>query len=498
VRHPHLYEINARIFIKRISEKYRRALTLATVPEEEWQLLKHRGFDLVWLMGVWQRSPGARQQALLHPALRQEYDQALPDWSDLDVAGSPYAVYAYRLDPELGQSGELAQLKSRLNRQGLGLLLDFVPNHLALDHPWTLTHPRRFVYGSKADTRRHPEWFFSADGMIYLAHGRDPNFPPWTDTVQVNFYSRDLRQALINKLLQIAEVADGVRCDMAMLALNDVFGKVWGEVVKDYSPSKTEFWAEAIEQVKRQRPGFLFLAEVYWGLERKLQEMGFDFTYDKSLYDRLRFSSPDEIRSHLMMDDLYQQRSARFIENHDELRAIVAFGRERSLAAAVVLATVPGLRLFHDGQLEGRSIRLPLQLVREPKEADDLEIRRFYRRLLAVCSAPAFHRGEWTLVEPSQAWAGNESHRSLLTWCWRYAEQVKLAVVNYSPNRAQGWLKLPMPLEKVGRRVFQDELTGTTYLRDADELRSQGLYVDLSPWQAHIWDVAPDENPISK
>lgn len=498
MRHPHLYEINARIFIKRISEKYRRALTLATVPEEEWQLLRNRGFDLVWLMGVWQRSPGARQQALLHPALRQEYDQALPGWSDLDVAGSPYAVYAYRLDPELGQSGELAQLKSRLNRQGLGLLLDFVPNHLALDHPWTLTHPRRFVYGSKAHARRHPEWFFSADGMIYLAHGRDPNFPPWTDTVQVNFRSTDLRQALINKLLQIAEVADGVRCDMAMLALNDVFGKVWGEVVKDYSPLKTEFWAEAIEQVKRQRPGFLFLAEVYWGLERKLQEMGFDFTYDKSLYDRLRFSSPDEIRSHLMMDDLYQQRSARFIENHDELRAMVAFGRERSLAAAVVLATVPGLRLFHDGQLEGRSIRLPIQLVREPKEADDPEIRRFYHQLLAVCSAPAFHRGEWTLVEPSQAWVGNESHRSLLTWCWRYAEQVKLAVVDYSPNRAQGWLKLPLPLEKVGRVVFRDELTGTTYLRDAGELRSQGLYVDLSPWQAHIWDVAPDENPISK
>jgi glycosidase len=502
-RHPHMYEVNARVLVRRVSELYHRKLSLSAIPEEEWQLLRNKGFDLVWLMGVWQRSPGARQQALLHPTLRQEYDQALPDWSDADIAGSPYAVYAYRLDPELGQPGELAQLKSRLNRQGLSLLLDFVPNHLALDHPWTLTHPRRFVRGSKADTRRHPEWFFlarrvsSTDRMTYLAHGRDPNFPPWTDTVQVNFRSTDLRQALINKLLQIAEVADGVRCDMAMLALNDVFEKVWGEVVKDYSPPKMEFWAEAIEQVKRQRPDFLSLAEVYWGLERKLQELGFDFTYDKSLYDRLRFSSPAEIRSHLVANDLYQQRSARFIENHDELRAIVAFGRERSLAATVVLATVPGLRLFHDGQLEGRSIRLPIQLVRQPKEADDAEITRFYNRLLAVCSAPAFHEGEWTLVEPGQAWEGNESHRNLLTWCWRYAEQVKLVVVDYSPNRAQGWLKWPMPLEKVGRVVLRDELTGATYIRNADELRSRGLYVDLSPWQAHILDVVPDENPIS-
>jgi hypothetical protein len=250
--------------------------------------------------------------------------------------------------------------------------------------------------------------------------------------------------------------------------------------------------------VKRKKPGFLFLAEAYWGLERKLQEIGFDFTYDKSLYDRLRFSSPDEIRSHLMSDNLCPQRLVRFTENHDELRAIVAFGRERSLAAAVVLATVPGLRLFHDGQLEGRSTHLPIQLVREPKEADNPEIMRFYDRLLAICRVPAFHEGEWVLVEPSQAWNGNESHRSLLAWCWRYAEQVKLVVVDYSPHWAQGWLKLPMPLENAGRVLLQDELTGTIYIRDADELRSHGLYVDLSPWQAYILDIALDENRIFK
>ncbi len=488
--HPHLYEVNALLFIRRLSEKYHRTLTLATVPEEEWQLLRHRGFDLIWLMGMWQRSPGAREQALLNSALRREYDQALPGWTEEDIAGSPYAVHAYSLDPVLGEPGELAQLKSRLNRQGLVLMLDFVPNHLAFDHPWVLSHPERFVQGNEADARAHPDWFFSPDRGSYLAHGRDPYFPPWSDTVQMNFYSTELRQALINELLRIAELADGVRCDMAMLALNEVFEQVWGGIVKDYPRPETEFWAEAIERVRQRSPEFLFLAEVYWGLEQKLYQIGFDFTYDKTLYDRLRFSAPGDIRSHLMADDLYQQHSARFIENHDEPRAVVAFSSERSFAAAVILATMPGLRLFHNGQLEGRRIRLPVQLAREPKEATDPEIVRFYDRLLAVCNASAFHEGEWGLMEASQASEGNESYHDLLAWFWRYAEQFKVVVVNYSPNPAQGRVKLPLPLEATDRVAFRDELTEAVYTQDPKEVRSQGLYVALDSYHAHILDMA--------
>ncbi len=488
--HPHLYEVNARLFLRRVSEKYQRNLTLATVPEEEWQVLARRGFDMVWLMGVWQRSPGARQQALLNPTLRQEYAQSLPGWADEDIAGSPYAIYAYNPDPALGELSTLVQLKSRLNRQGLGLMLDFVPNHLAFDHPWVLSHPEWFVQGSKANVDTHPDWFFSPDKGSYLAHGRDPYFPPWTDTVQVNFYSTDLREALVNELLRIAEVADGVRCDMATLALNEIFEQVWGGIVKDYPRPETEFWAEAIGRVRQRWPNFVFLAEVYWGLEYKLQQIGFDFTYDKPLYDRLRFSAIGDIRSHLMADELYRQHSARFIENHDEPRAVTAFGRERSLAAAVILATIPGLRFFHDGQLEGRRIHLPVQLVREPKEVADPDIVRFYDRLLAVCNAPAFHEGEWGLMEASQASEGNESHHNLLAWFWRYAEQFKIVVVNYSPNPAQGWLKLPLPLGTIDRVAFRDELTGAAYTQDPKEMSSRGLYINLDSYRALILDMA--------
>jgi len=489
-QYPHLYEANARIFLRRISEKYKKDLTLSTIPTEEWQLLQHKGFDLIWLMGVWQRSPGARQKALADPALRGEYEQALSGLTTEDVAGSPYAIHSYSIDPVLGEEGELARLKSKFNGLGLRLLLDFVPNHLAIDHPWTLSNPERFVQGSEEAARAHPDRFFSPGNNIYLAHGRDPYFPPWSDTVQVNFCSADMRKALIDELLKIAEIADGVRCDMAMLALNNVFEKTWGEFVKGQLSPKAEFWEEAIGQVKQKRPDFLFLAEAYWGLEQKLQDLGFDFTYDKSLYDKLRFFTPGDIRDHLTAGDSYQQHSIHFIENHDEPRAVTAFGLERSLAAGIVMATIPGLRFFHDGQLEGRRIHLPVQLVREPEEADEPGVVRFYDRLLKICNDPAFHEGEWRLVEVGQGWEGNETHHNLLAWFWRYEEQIKIVVVNYSPDQAQAWLQLPLSLQKTESMILRDELNDATYVRDTEELRHRGLYIDLNPWHAHSFDLS--------
>jgi glycosidase len=485
---PHLYEINARIFIRRLSQKYGRALTLATVPDEEWQELARLGFDLVWLMGVWQRSPGSRQEALLDTALRQAYDRALPGWTDSDVAGSPYAVHDYKLDPSLGKPAGLAQLKRKLNQQGIALVLDFVPNHLAIDHPWTISHPDWFVRGNKEDVDTHPDWFFCTGQGRYIAHGRDPNFPPWTDTAQLNHFSSDLRQAQLNELRQIAEVADGVRCDMAMLALNGIFERVWGEIIEGYHRPETEFWTEAISCLKKRRPDFLFLGEVYWGFERKLQELGFDFTYDKAFYDRLRFCHAGDIRSYLMMDSLYQQRSVRFIENHDELRAVSAFGRERSLAAAVILTTVPGLRFFHDGQLAGRQIRLPIQLVREPEEAPDNELMQFYHRLLEASKAPAFHEGKWSLLEVIEPARENDTSPKLLAWSWQYNEQFKIVIINYSPRPARGWVKLP-PLPGAGGSVqLVDELT---VVRDTYRMDERGLYIDFKPWQAQILDISP-------
>ena len=486
-RFPDLYEINACLFLRRMRRKYDQQLTLATIPEAEWQAIAGQGFDIIWLMGVWERSPKSRQEALAHPELRNEYDRALPDWTDDDISGSPYAVHAYELYPFLGRPGDLALLKTKLNKIGLRLVLDFVANHLATDHSWVETHPQRFVQADSAGQKEHPDWFFSPGGGRYFAHGRDPNFPPWTDTVQVNFYSPDLREALIGELKRIASVSDGVRCDMAMLALNEVFGRVWGGYA-GYPEPKTEFWTEALGQVKQSRPDFLFMAEVYWDMERQIQRLGFDFTYDKGLYDRLRYSGSSEIRDRLK-DEPYQEHSVHFIENHDEERATAAFGSERSMAAAAVISTIPGLRFFQDGQFEGYRTRLPIQLIRQPAETPDNEIQYFYGRLLAACNSPVFHDGLWQVLDVGQVGEEATAHPDILAWLWRFDKQMKIVVINYTSGHSYGWLKLPLPAGARGITV-EEELPDRLLPRSTNPVEGRGVYLELKPWQAQILSVS--------
>ncbi len=486
-KHPHLLELNAFFFLSRMSVKYGRKLTLSTVPDEEWRCFADQGFDYLWLMGVWKRSPGARAHALNEPNLRHAYDLILPRWKNEDVTGSPYAIYTYELDPYLGVHEELLQLKMKLNGMGMGLVLDFVPNHLAFDHPWTVDHPERFVQARRETLKAHPEWFFKTAEGKNLAHGRDPYFPPWIDTAQVNFWSEEFRQAFLGELLKIAKVADGVRCDMAMLGLNDIFEKVWGEHIKNKRPA-TEFWSEVIPAVKKKSPGFIFMGEVYWDLEWNLQQVGFDFTYDKRLYDRLFYDSALSIRDHLKAELSFQDRSVRFIENHDEERASVSFGRKKSQAAGMVMATIPGLRFFYDGQAEGRRIRTPVHLRREPTEAVDAETAEVYRRLLKFTHDPVIHEGEWQLLEVSPAWEESETYQAILAWLWRQGSYWKMVVINYSTIRAQARIRLP---EALCKRVFillRDALSDKTYERSGSELESSGLYVDLPAWQAHLFD----------
>ncbi len=489
--HPLLLELNAWTWLKRLSKKHGRALTLPSVPEKEWALLSAQGFDAIWLMGVWKRSPGARKCSAADSGLRRLSRELLLRGTKDDIAGSPYAVYDYALDPQLGRPEDFAKLKRRLHNAGLGLMVDYVPNHLALDHPSTISKPERFVRGSDENFRQHPELFFKTPHGFYLAHGRDPYFAPWTDTAQINFFSEEARRAAASELLRIAGEADGVRCDMAMLGLNEVFEKSWGRFLKEAKRPQKEFWEEIIRKIKARYPDFIFIAEAYWDSEWPLQQLGFDFTYDKKLYDRLRFSSAAGVREHLHADLSYQQRSVRFIENHDEPRAMSVLGREKSYAAAVIAATIPGMKLLHDGQQEGKKIHQPIQLGRETQEEGDNPTKEFYKLLLKFADQEPFHSGLWRLLEITPAWPENFSDANFLAWSWKKENAVRLVIVNYSPVQAQARVLLPTEW-LAGRNAslrFRDRYSGEVYDRDLKELREPGLYVDLGPWKAHLFEL---------
>ncbi len=496
-RKPVLYEINTRVWLRELGTAHGRALNLAEVPEAEIDRLAALGCDLVWLMGVWCIGERAVRIAREHAGLREEYRRALPDVSPEDIAGSPYSVAEYSVSPALGGSAALASLRERLARRGIGLILDYVSNHTGVDHHWVRDCPDFFVPGDAEALRREPENYFVAEtarGRPILAHGRDPYFPGWTDTAQIDFLQRPARAACIRTIEEIADQCDGIRCDMAMLVLDEIFRRTWGDRARPSASGPLaagEFWTEAIEAVRIRRPRFLFIAEAYWELEWRLQRLGFDFTYDKRLYDRLRHGDGASVRAHLGAEMDFQTRCVRFLENHDEPRAAAVFPPARHRAAAVAASTLPGMLLVHDGQVDGLRIRLPVQLSRRAREPGDGALQKFYRALLSALQDPAVRRGAWRSLGIRAAWDGNPTASSFLAHAWEAPGlDAMLVAVNYSETGGQCYADFSRP-EFAGRSVELVDLLGEArYTRSGADLLQKGLYLDLPAYGFHLFRVA--------
>jgi Alpha amylase, catalytic domain len=479
---PAIFEINTWVWLSDLSRKLGVRLNLACVPPREWDAIAGFGFDAVWLMGVWERSPAGIAIANRNAGLLEDFRRALPDFGLPDNVGSPYCVRRYRVDPQLGGPRGLEVARTELAKRGVRLLLDFVPNHVAADHPWVVEHPEYFIRGTADDLRTDPSSFLSIGGSVF-ACGRDPYFPAWQDVLQLNAYQPRLREAARDTISDIACQCDGIRCDMAMLLLNQVFERTWAS--RAGRRPGTEYWADLIPAIKAAHPDFLFIAEAYWDLEWELQQQGFDFCYDKRLYDRLENGDAESVRLHLCADMRYQERLVRFIENHDEQRAAAAFSPAKERAAAVTMATVPGARLFHEGQFEGRKVRLPVFLGRRPDEPVDEPLRAFYKKLLETIRNPVFREGQWNLCGRT-GWPDNPSFRNLVAWSWTAKDDRYLIVVNLSGSTSQGRVQPPWSDAPEETWQLTDTLSGVSYDRAGREIEAEGLYVELEPWHFHF------------
>jgi hypothetical protein len=486
-RYPALYQLNTRVWLTGRSRALGRPATLDDIPDAELDRLAGLGFDWLWLLSVWRTGLAGQRASRERPEWRREFEATLPDLADEDIAGSGFAITGYTVHPSLGGDAALARLRERLRTRGLRLMLDFVPNHMALDHPWVEDHPDHFVAGTELDLARAPQNYTRvkrARGDLLLAHGRDPYFPGWADTLQLDYGNPATQQAMLGELLRIGGQCDGVRCDMAMLVLPDVFERTWGR-------RTPPFWPEAIRQVRARTPGFYFMAEVYWDLEWTLLQQGFDYAYDKRLYDRLHEGHARPVREHFHAGLDYQDHLARFLENHDEPRAAATFPPGRHQAAAVLTYLAPGLRFFHQGQFEGRKLRVSPHLVRAPVEPADPALGRFYEALLAVLRRPSVRDGQWSLLECAAAWDGNWTSDGFIGFGWRGpGDQRTLVTVNYAANQGQCHVRLPFE-DLRGKTVRLRDLTGpAVYDRSGDELLARGLYLDVPGFGHHVFDVA--------
>jgi len=476
--HPHLLEIAAWPWLTRLSSRAGRQVTLRDVPADVWDDIARQGFDYLFLMGVWERSRLGRQIALQDGGLRTEYDRTLPRWTSEDVTGSPYCISSYVPDARMGGWAGLDEARAALHRRGVRLIVDFVPNHTGFDHPWVSASPERYVLGTEEDITAAP-LDFRRVGEAIIACGRDPHFPPWTDVAQLNTFNPETRLALKATLHEIAAHADGVRCDMAMLLLNDVFERTWRGVLRgDWPAPAEEFWPGAIVET----PSLLYLAEVYWDLEWTLQQQGFDYTYDKRLLDRLHGGSAPAVGDHVRAEVGFQRRLVRFLENHDEARSVVSL-EPRVTAAAATMATLPGMRFYFDGQTTGARVRAPVQLGRWPEEAVDTSVQSLYARLLDTTADRLFHEGSWAMLtlEP----AGDEGFERLLAWRWRHRDELAVVTVNLG-DEAHGHVRLDW-LPPGSAWDFEDQLTGERYRWSRTALEVIGLYVRLARGGAHVF-----------
>ena len=485
-RYPSLYQINTRVWLTELARTLGRPATLDDIPDSELDRLAELGFDWIWFLSVWQTGPSAQQVSRENPEWRREFQETLPDLREEDIAGSGFAITGYTVHQHLGGDAALARLHERLRTRGLRLMLDFVPNHMGLDHPWIEDHPDYFIQGTEHNLASAPQNYTRVPrraGDLILAYGRDPYFSGWPDTLQLNYANPALQEAMIGELVKIARQCDGLRCDMAMLVLPDVFERTWGQ-------RAPLFWPTATQRVRERVPGFVFMAEVYWDMEWTLQQQGFDYAYDKRLYDRLREGHARPVREHFLAGLDYQDKLARFLENHDEPRAAATFSPEVHQAAAVITFLSPGLRFFHQGQFEGRQKRISPHLVRGPNEPVEASLQQFYEHLLAVLRLPVVRDGQWQLLECTPGWEGNWTNDCFLVFAWQGPNgDCLLVAVNYAPNQSQCHVRLPLA-DLAGKKwLLQDQLHQASYEWHGDDLQGKGLYLDMAPWQTAVFTL---------
>lgn len=485
IQAPIFYELNTRCWLRALSDEAGRTLSLNEVPESEFQLWHILGFTHIWLMGVWTVGPLVRAHALKHHSKYEDID------SHKDLLGSSYAISDYRVSEALGGERALGAFKAKLHTYGLKLILDFIPNHVGLDHPWVAEHPHFFVQG-----RLHQRGTFcqpTRDGKRWLAHGRDPYFSPWSDTAQLDYRKAETHAAVLEQLQRVSALCDGVRCDMAMLIANEVFTKTWADFPWTSGEAVPEFWPNAIKLIKQKNPEFLFIGEVYWGLEARLQALGFDYTYEKTTYDLLIKKDPEKLQSHLLTrTEDFLNHSLFFLENHDEQRIAFLLNPEQHKAAAALLLSLPGSALLHEGQLEGLTKQVSVHVGRRAVEQSNREVNRFYTKVLRALRDSPVRKGWCRILEPRAAWSGNPSHNAVLLFQWQVHEPFfDLAVINLAPHRSQCFAPVIVP-EAIRAWELQNRLGKESYVRNTSDLISQGLYLDLPAFGAQLFAFRPE------
>ena len=485
---PRILEISTRPYLYSLSEKYGRSITkFRDIPDQEFVNLAGGNYTHVWFMGVWALGPYGLNHDRTDPNLLASYAQVLPDYTVSDIIGTPYAVVSYDVNPELGSESDLVWLRQKLRAQGLLLVLDYAPNHTAIDSPWMTSNIDYYVRAPKGTPTPYDSNVYFTNGV---ALGGD-QWDHWSDTAQLNYWNMDLKKVRIAELKKVASLADAIRCDMAMLILNDCIEKDWSTQLSSwgYKRPSTEFWADAISSVKASYPNTIFIAEAYWDMDEILMANGFDFIYGKDLLDDLASWDLSSIWSYIKNRSDKFSKTLSFIENHDEPRAVAKFGDwVKADSAAIVAFTLPGAKLLFDGETYGYKNKLDVHLRRAKSESKISQVTDFYDQLLDIISQDVFAKGDWTLIE------GNTNKGQVVSWRYslftKSGTSKRLVVVNFTEVKAAADVVVADAVGKNGGDSIdiKELFSGAVYTRSASTMKTKGLTIVLDPWRGQIFE----------
>ena len=476
-RHPILYEISTRPWLYELSRKYEKPISkLKDIPLEEFDNLKENGIDIIWMMGVWKLGEYG-----LEFDKKLNYSKVFPSWTKEDVIGSPYAIVEYTCNPEIGTNEDLIWLRKQINSRDMKLMLDFVPNHSAIDAPEAKANPKLYIRAPKGV--KNPNRYTGSG----FAFGSYPNHAPWKDVIQWNYWEEETRKLMKKNLMTVLSYADGVRCDVAGLILNDVIERGWRKELNywGYKRPNNEFWEYAFTEVKLKYPNAILLAEAYDKKEiEALYKLGFNYCYNKDLLNKLMDSSSSELKNYLKnKTEKDWGHLATFVENHDEDRIVYNMGNiDKAKTAGALAATLGGMIFINHGQWSGYRNKLEVHLRKGENELENYEIKTFYEKLMQIIQDPAFTSSNYYYINNIKGVKKDD----YIAYIREEGESHYLVVVNYSDSYGCG----DVPIYNIEENLdvsLREVLHDVEYIRNGYYARNKGLIVCLNPWETQIF-----------
>jgi glycosidase len=545
---------NVYVWLDQISKEYQRSITqLDQVPDEELDLIRKRGFTALWLIGLWERSTASRE-------IKQRMGNP-------EAVASAYSLKRYAIATDLGGEDAFNNLKSRAWQRGIRMASDMVPNHMGIDSDWLISHPDWFI---SLDYSPFPAYSFSgpdlcADERVgvyledhyyshsdaavvfkrvdhwtgsekYIYHGNDGTLMPWNDTAQLNYLHPEVREAVIQTILDVARRSPIIRFDAAMTLTKRHFQRLWfpepgtgGDIASraDFGMTKDqfdkampeEFWREVVDRVAAEVPDTLLLAEAFWLMEGYfVRSLGMHRVYNSAYMNMLRDEKNAEyrqlIKNTLEFDPRILGRYVNFMNNPDERTAVEQFGKgDKYFGICALLATMPGLPMFGHGQVEGYAEKYGMEYRKAywNETPDGFLVERHNRQIFPLLHKRYIFSGSENFLLYDFFTAGGSVDENVFAYSNRFGDERALVIYHNRYAETRGWIRQSAAFAVKGKEdepvlmqkslmeglhlsgeadrylIFRDVMGELEYIRNSGEIAERGLYVALHAYQTHVF-----------